>query len=98
MVLEYSKYIIWSAEAEQHYETARNAEYIRIKSKKREDGKRYTDDEANRLSKQKAEEEHGDRRVRKSIAQAIRSQIDHIESVIIDYNVEKKFGFTDFTK
>jgi len=96
MIVEYSKYVRLASELEQSYEVLRVDEYVRIKAKTRKDGKRFTDDEANRLAKKVAEEKYGNYRIHSATARSMYAIIQHIDNRIADKNMETKYG-TEYT-
>lgn len=87
----YHEFVSASWMKEEQYNLTRSKEYIKIKQKIKDDsGRKYTDRDADRIAKDRAEENFWSYRTDKAYAQGMKSQIDALWSVIMDYRARQK--------
>lgn len=90
MVLLYDEAVSISWLSEELYNSIRSNKYIEVKTKTRGDGKRFTDNEADRISKQEAEDKYWNYRTAKAKAMGMQAKIKAISDFCVDYYTRRK--------
>lgn len=90
MSLVYDEAVVGAGIAEQMYNHIRAEKYISIKKATRQDGKRFTDNEADRIAKQEAEDKYWNFRLLKAKAMGMKAKIQAIEGICLDYYSNRK--------